>query len=149
MVLAAFAVAVLILCEQFSQAEKTANDEQMLQQRNYQWLKAFDVKDDATLDKIETGDFDILSEAGVWTKKNQLEGVRASKNDVFPINRTIENQKVRLYGDTAVITELDHAAGSGGSSSYETSSVWVRHSTEWKIVHLHFTKVEDSCCKKN
>ena len=44
-------------------------------------------------------------------KTQQMQGLRESKDQVFPIVRSIESQKIRANGDTAVITELDHAWG--------------------------------------
>jgi len=124
-------------------AAKAPNDQERLANLNMQCLKAFDAKQDSTLDKIEASDFDISTDEGVLTKAKQLEGVRASKNDVYPIHREVLNQVVRVYGDAAVITELDHAWGDGGGSSkYQTSSFWVRHNGEWQIVHMHYSKVE-------
>jgi ketosteroid isomerase-like protein len=136
-------VAVVFAVPKFYAAGKASKDEDTIRQLNEQSLKAFDKKDAATLDKLEADDFDILTDAGTLTKQDHLKGVRAAKdnNEVSPVNRTTENQKVRIYGDAAVVTQLDHASASGGSSSYAATYVWIRHDGQWKLVHLHYSKV--------
>lgn len=137
----AVAIAILTAGAKLSTPAKAITDEQIIRQLTEQSLKAHDAKDDVTLDKLEADDFDVLSEAGVKTKQDQLKGVRSSKNSAVPITRSVENQKIRIYGDAAIVTQLDHASASGGSSSYQSTFVWVRHGGEWKLVHLHYTQV--------
>jgi ketosteroid isomerase-like protein len=135
--------AVLVAAPILFSAGKISKDEDTIRQLNEQSLTAFDKKEAATLDKLEADDFDILTDAGTLTKQDHLKGVRAAKdnNEVYPINRTVENQKIRIYGDTAIVTQLDHASASGGSSTYAATYVWIRHDGQWKLVHLHYTKV--------
>jgi len=125
-------------------AGSSGDDQKAIADLNLKALKAFDQKDDVTLAKIEAADFDILSDRGLLAKKDHIAGVQADKANAFAIDRTIADQKIRVYGNTAVVTELDHAGASGGgsSSSYQSTSVWVKNGGAWQIVHLHYTKVE-------
>jgi len=138
---------MLLMCVPFAaQAQNTASrgaDEQAIAQLNLEALTAFDKGDAKTLDRIEADDFTIATDQGIITKADHLKGVRGRAVDSSPIDRTITDQKIRFYGDAAIVTEIDHAAGTGGKSQYQTTSVWARGKGTWRIVHLHYSQLSN------
>lgn len=118
-----------------------ASDEDALRQLNEKLLTAHDKGDVATLDQIESNDFTLSGDFGTVTKPQHLDHVRQAGGQPGPVNRQITPQQIRFYGDVALITETDHASGSGGKSDYQTTSMWVRSGETWRIVHMHYSEL--------
>jgi ketosteroid isomerase-like protein len=121
-----------------------AADEETLRQLNEKLLTAHDKGDVKTLDRIENDDFTLAGDFGTVTKQQQLDHVRQVGGQTEPVNRQITPQQFRFYGDVALINETDHAAGSGGKSEYQTTSVWVRSGDTWRIVQMHYSKLAEN-----
>lgn len=120
-----------------------ARDERTIQRLNDEWLKAYDAGDTQALDRIEDGTFVVSGDFGEVTKQHQLEDVRHRSDKISAVKRTIENQRIRFYGDVALVTEVDHSSVGADSSRYQSSMVWVRSGREWKVVHLHFSQLSE------
>lgn len=121
-----------------------ASEEETLRQLNEKLLKAHDKADVTTLDQIESDDFTLAGDFGTVTKREHLDHVRLAGGQPEPVNRLIIPQQIRFYGDVALITETDHASGSGGAKSdYQTTSMWVRRGESWRIVHMHYSKLAE------
>jgi ketosteroid isomerase-like protein len=119
-------------------------DEQAIVQLNNACLKAFDDGDVKTLDCIEADDFTTASDEGIRTKADQLATLRQRGVQAVKVDRQITDQKIRFYGDVAVMTEVDHASGpGGGKSNWQSTEVWARRAGSWRLVHLHYSKLAD------
>ena len=53
----------------------------------------------------------------------------------------VANERFRFDGDAAVLTEIERYGEGADFPKYETTSVWVRRGGEWKLVHLHYSKL--------
>lgn len=119
-------------------ADRTT-DEQTIRRLNEEWLKAWDAGDVAALDRIEDDEYTGASDFGERNKQQQLDLARHRAEKSTVVNRIIEKQHFRFYGDVALLTELDRYPDN--NESYQSTSVWVRRNGVWKPVHLHYTRL--------
>jgi hypothetical protein len=124
-----------------SASSNHAGDEQIIGQRNEAVLKAYNLGDVATLDRIEDSDFLLTGDFGEVTKSQQLDDVRQRKENPPSVRLIVANARFRLYGDTALLTEVERYGEGDDFPKFETTSIWVRRGGEWKLVHLHFSKL--------
>jgi len=122
-----------------------ATDEEAIRRLHDVWLKAFDIGDAATLDRIEHDDFTVAGEFGLRTKAQHLEGARRRQQSgqTEEAIRRFDNRQFRFYGDVALITQTDHYPAKPPESAYDfqTTEVWVRSGGSWRVAHIHFTRV--------
>ena len=142
---------VIVLCvfalrvsSDASPISERANDEQTIRQLNEECLKAHDKGDIATLDRIEDADFTLSGDFGVISKKQHLEKDRQRSNEPqVVISRKIDPQVFRFYGDVALVTETDRPTTKDGTFAFQSTEVWVRKTGSWKLVHLHFSQLDE------
>ena len=76
---------------------RTADDERAIRQLNEECLKAHNVGDAITLDRIEDADFTISGDLGVVSKQQHLDKVRHRTGKPEVITRKIDPQQFRFY----------------------------------------------------
>jgi ketosteroid isomerase-like protein len=118
-----------------------ADDEQVIRKLHDAWLKAYDTGDAETLDRVEGDDFTVAGEFGERTKQQQLNSVRHRTEKSEAVNRKTDPQRFRFYGEVALVTEIDHASSAEGPYEFQSTEVWVRAGSTWKVVHLHFSRL--------
>jgi hypothetical protein len=121
----------------------TANDEQAIRQLNEQCLHAHDIADAVTLDGVEDADFTVSGDFGVVTKQQQLDEVRHRTRKPEVVTRRIDPQQFRFYDGVALVTETDRPTTKDGTFAFQATEVWVRRGDSWKLVHLHYSRVEE------
>jgi ketosteroid isomerase-like protein len=124
-----------------SPASTQARDEQDIVQLRDALFKAYDAGDVKTLAEIEDDSFTVAGEFGQMTKQQHLDQVRGREKPQV-VSRKIDNQ-FRFYGDVALQTEVDHATDAEGKADFQTTILWVRHGSTWRVVHMHYSKVTD------
>lgn len=121
-----------------------AANEQSIRQLNEQMLHAYDVADLPALDRMESDDFTVSGDFGIANKQQHLDRTRKRGPYSVEVNRKFENQQFRFYGDVALLTEIDRASSTGGgSSSYQSTSVWIRQGETWRVAHLHYSELAE------
>jgi hypothetical protein len=90
---------------------------------------------------MESEDFTISGDFGEITKQQHLTRVRKNGGVPAPVIRKFDNQQFRFYGDVVLVTEVDRTSSTGGSSAYESTTLWVRQGDTWKLVHLHYSEL--------
>lgn len=82
----------------------------------------------------------------VHTKAQEIEAMKSGTLKYDSIN--LRDQKIRLYGSTAVVDTLASAKGLLESKPFDTdfrvSYVWVQLKGDWKLVLRHVTRVPKS-----
>jgi hypothetical protein len=117
--------------------------EQTIRQLNEECLKAHDVGDVSTLERIEDADFTISGDFGIVSKKQQLDQVRKRTSKPEVIARKIDSQQFRFYGEVALVTETDRPTTADGTFAFQSTEVWVHHNESWNLLHLHYSKLEE------
>src|SRR5271165_4786500 len=111
--------------------------EQQLKKLEVVWGDAGIKKDFAALDRVLADDYASIDEEGkVQTK---AEGIAALKSgEDVNLSQILSDMKVRVYGDTAVVTGKAVATGThkgqpiGGTFMF--TDVWVKHGSSWRCV---------------
>jgi len=128
-----------------AQAAPAANghsaDEQAIRQLNEDVLKAYNLGDVKTLDKVEDSDFVLSGDFGEIPRAQHLDNVRHRKENPTNVHVFVANARLRFYGDTALLTEVGRYGEGDAFPRYETTSVWARRGDSWKLVHMHFSKL--------
>lgn len=143
------AVSLFVLCAftlpsgKPSSAAGHADDERAIRQLNEECLKAHDIGDVATLDRIEDADFTISGDFGIVTKQQHLDRVRKRTNKSEVIARKIDPQHFRFYDGVALVTETDRPTTADGTFPFQSTELWVRRGGAWKLVHLHYSRLEE------
>jgi hypothetical protein len=119
------------------------DDERTIRQLNEECLHAHDLGDVATLDRIEGADFTLSGDFGVVSKQQQLDKVRHRTTKTEVITRKIDPQQFRFYDNVALVTETDRPTTAEGTFAFQSTEVWVRRGSEWKLAHLHYSQLEE------
>jgi ketosteroid isomerase-like protein len=134
--LAAFALAALVPGRS---GGSVADDERAVAALDTEFQAAVERNDPATMDRILADDFVLVVGSGkVYTKADLLKDAR-EKSTVYEQQKEIENsQKVRVWGDTAVVTAKLWLKGTDGGKPFDRkvwfSDTYVRMKDGWKYV---------------
>jgi peptidylprolyl isomerase len=132
-----------------------ANVEQELKKLERQWLDAYIKHDPDTMARIEADDFTITYPDGsVRTKAEEVEAQRNAQKQIADssLSNTTEDEHIRVYGDTAVLTGIFVRKGSSQNPSAISRSrytdVYVRRGGVWRVVASQLTAIPDSTKKE-
>lgn len=110
-----------------------------------QIAKAWVARDRATIDEILAPDWSVIDAAGHVLTKQQVMRESFDSADRRIEAMTIDDVRVRTFGDTAVATGRTHASGSyrgtSGSVVLRFTDVFVRHDGRWRVVASHGSTV--------
>src|SRR5262249_27034629 len=114
-----------------------ADDAKAVAALDTQYQKAVEHNDAAAMDRILADDFVLVTGRGVvYTKADLLRDAR-NKTEIYE-RQEDSQQKVRVWGDTAVVTALLSVKGTSGGKPIEYqlwfSDTYVRTSKGWRYV---------------
>src|SRR6184192_1133616 len=120
-----------------SRAGSSANDEKAVAALDTEYQAAVKANDVATMDRILADDFVLVTGVGkTYTKADLLEQAR-NKRAVYE-HQEDSGRKVRVWGDTAVVTALLWAKGTEDGKAFDYklwfSDTYVRTPTGWRYV---------------
>ena len=106
--------------------------------------EGFAKRDVTTLDDIWADDYTFTNPHGaLLTKKQRLENIRSGHTQIESV--ASEDEDVRVYGDTAVITARitlkGKYSGKESSGQYRSISVWVNQQGRWRLVANQLTLI--------
>jgi ketosteroid isomerase-like protein len=109
-----------------------------------QWRAALMQNDVATINRLLADDYLGINPNGTLeTKADALAQRRAGTTKISSIDPI--NLKVRVYGDTAVVTSQVQVQGRDGdrdiSGRYHYTRVYSRRSGEWKVVSFEASRI--------
>ena len=118
---------------QIKRTPSPAEVEQELRNLVTTWNDAETKRDVATIDKLLAPEFSFL---GGSSRKEYLEKVVPDKTVDYV--STIENMKVELYGNTAIVTTLESFKGSKGEKAAEGKllimTIWLKRLAGWQCI---------------
>lgn len=121
-----------------------SEDERVIRQLNEECLKAHDIGDVSTLDRIEDADFTLSGDFGIVSKQQHLERLRKRTGKPEVITRKIDSQQFRFYDGIALVTETDRPTTADGTFAFQSTEVWVHRNDSWTLLHLHYSRLEQS-----
>jgi ketosteroid isomerase-like protein len=84
--------------------------------------------------RYTTDDFMVVNPDGtVLTKADRMAQIKGNKAAGPPTEPT--DRKVRVYGDTAIITTIQ------GANPTRFTTVWVKQAGAWKVASVHQTSI--------
>jgi ketosteroid isomerase-like protein len=120
-----------------------ARIEQALMQMERDWTEAALKKDAVALDKILADDWVAQGPTGVSTKAESLADLKSG--DYKLESQTLGAMKVRVFGDTAVVTGSDDEKssykGQDTSGHYTWTDVYVNRHGRWQAVASQGTRI--------
>src|SRR5215213_1271304 len=122
----------------------TRSEEDEIRRVEIEWGDAFERRDFATLDRMMADEHILTDPLGnVRGKAESLEALKT--NEVLFESTKSDNVKVRINGDTAVVTGRSTFKGryKGWSMAgqYQYTDVLVKRSGSWQAVSSHITAV--------
>jgi len=116
------------------------------------WSEAFLKHDLQTISRLLADDFVGIDGRGVVSDKTaELEEAKPPSpgtTDPILVSEQLSDIRVRIYGDTAVLTAINtaHFSSQRGDSSvrYRRTTVWVRREDRWQCVSFHGSRILES-----
>jgi len=109
------------------------------------WSEAFLRHDLQAVSRLLADDFVGIDGRGVLSDKSaELEEAKApSPGTTSPIlvSERLSDIRVRLYGDTAVLTATNTARFSDSTIRYRRTTVWVWRGDRWQCVSFHGSRI--------
>jgi len=133
----ALAIWMMITMQSTTQAQSVADDEKGVEALDIEYQAAVKRNDVATMDHILADDFVLVTGLGkTYTKGELLEEARG-KRTVYE-HQEDSARKVRVWGDTAVVTALLWAKGTEDGKAFDYklwfSDTYVRTPAGWRYV---------------
>ena len=112
-----------------------------------QWREAQLSNDVSVMDRLLADDYIGISASGIIeTKSEALALRRAGTLHITALD--LNDLKVRIYGDTAVVTSQANLEGTNGASNisgkYRYTRVYNRRYGQWKIVSFEASRIHDT-----
>jgi ketosteroid isomerase-like protein len=129
-----------------NQAPPGGNAEQELREMLRKWDEAYSGRNTEALASILADDFLFTNAIGIVINKGQyLMGNIKAPDITLAIIIDSEDVKVRVYGDTAVMTSLGaqrgHPLNRDPAVRYRYTDVWVKQQGRWRAVASQATRV--------
>jgi ketosteroid isomerase-like protein len=119
------------------QGEPPAEVEKIVAQLDTEYQAAVKANDAAAMDRILADDFVLITGRGETFSKADLLKSARDKTAVYEHQEELE-QKVRVWGDTAVVTALLWIKGTSDGQTFERklwfSDTYVRTASGWRYV---------------
>ncbi|PYK44606.1 MAG: hypothetical protein DME46_06075 [Verrucomicrobia bacterium] len=133
----ALTIWILIAMQPTTQAGSSADDEKAVAALDIEYQAAVKQNDAATMDRILADDFVLVTGLGkTYTRTDLLDEAR-SKRMVYE-HQEDSARKVRVWGDTAVVTALLWAKGTEDGKAFDYklwfSDTYVRTPSGWRYV---------------
>ena len=134
------AIWVVLVTDSNKSFASASDDEKIVAALDTQYQAAVKNNDTATMDRILADDFVLVTGRGKTQNKADLLKEARSKAIIYE-HQEDSNQKVRVWGDTAVVTALLWAKGTEEGKPFEYklwfSDTYVRTATGWRYVFAH------------
>ena len=113
-----------------------------------QWYDAYLRGDVAALERIEAGDFLLVTgdDSVPGTKAQQLQNIgnrtAETRQRLAAVRRRLSEPTIRVYGDAAVVHGISVEAAPGEPEDRALyTGVWVRRDGRWQIVNAQWTEL--------
>jgi ketosteroid isomerase-like protein len=133
----ALTLGILVMIGATHQTRSSTDDEKAVATLDTEYQEAVKNNDAATMARMLADDFVLVTGLGkTYTKADLLEEARSGR--VVYERQEDSNQKVRLWGDTAVVTALLWAKGTDSGKAFDYklwfSDTYVRTPGGWRYV---------------
>ena len=136
-----------VIATHFSREQETKSEsaEQTIIQMEREWSTLSIKKDIAGLQRIIADDFSGVESSGRIINKDQAINDIESGGDGIQ-SKTTKDVKVKVYGDTAVVTGRLLIEGKKEKEDYNLqllfSDLWVKRGGQWQVVNYQATRIK-------
>lgn len=127
-------------------ARDAASDEQDILHADREVCRAFEDGDAAYLREALDDRFTLTSSTGVVTDRAQNIAEVEKRDPAYQVFRN-RDQKVRLYGDAAVVTGITRVEGNSGADAFaadfQFTDTWVYREGQWKLAASHASRLPE------
>ena len=138
------AAPTLVLSENEKKEGKSERIEEKIMKIEHEWAEALAKADLKTIDGICDAEWVFVDPEGTVVTKEQSDADMKSGTLKFESFK-IEDLKVKVYGDTAIVwgleTEKSSYKGKDTSGQYRFTDVFVKHHGKWQCVATQITRV--------
>ena len=139
-----FALAAVICCGTTASARGTAQDEREIRRVEAELCKAFESGDAPTLRKDLDKTFTLTNSRGEISDFQQNLDEVAAREPRYQVFRNHE-QKVRLYGNAAIVTGITTVQGSSKgepfAADFQFTDMYVRRNGHWLLAASHASRL--------
>jgi ketosteroid isomerase-like protein len=132
----------LILFTSLSLGQAKSADEEKLIAIEKKWTAAYKARDISLLSSLLAEDFVITVEDGSTYGKEGYIAHTADKSTHVQIAE-MSDLRVRMHGNTAIITGSYHEKGTSNGKAYEyndrLTDVWMKNDGKWQVVASHYS----------
>ena len=137
-------VAVFACAVGSSGARDVGQDEREIRRVEAELCQAFEKGDADNLRKNLDATFTLTSSIGVVTDFGQNVAEVAQRDPAYEMFRN-HDQKVRLYGDSAIVTGITTIKGQSGGKTFDGdfqyTDTWVFRGGHWKLAASHASRL--------
>ncbi|WP_297098858.1 nuclear transport factor 2 family protein [Draconibacterium sp.] len=136
---------VILLCAQWSFAQNTATEKEIIQlsKDKWQWMA------DKNVDKLAElfhNDSRFIHMSGTWGKTRELEIIKSGS--IWYKQADVHDVVVKTFDNTAIvwnrITLVAHVRGNDVSNEFTVTEVYQKRDNNWKLLDLTFSSVRDT-----
>ena len=118
-----------------------------------EWLDAYVKSDFAILERIKADDYSITYSTGeVMSKAQEIAKLKSMPAPAGAFKLNTEDTKVRVYGDTAVLTGVLIQSWTDNGKQVSTrlryTDVWVRRNGRWQVTAAQLTNIPEQTASK-
>jgi ketosteroid isomerase-like protein len=136
----AWIAAGLLLAAAAAIARDTSQDEHNILRAEAAICDAYEAGDGDALDNRLADDFTLTDSKGAVTNRSQEISAVAHRDPAYLVFKN-HDQKVRLYGDAAIVTGVTtlqgHTSNTTFAGDYAYTDTWVNRDGRWKLAASH------------
>lgn len=141
--LIAVAITGVFFAVRASSAQDT--DEQELIQLQHEWCRAELERDSGALGRMLADEYSLVTVGGTVITKAQM----LAKEEFLVTSMTVENVKVQVYGNAAVVKGIAKwLEPSGKSTEALFTETWIRRDGRWQCVATHESEMGEKSGEK-
>lgn len=129
-----------------AQPHDATQDEREILRVEAALCRAFETGDVETLRDSLDATFTLTDSRGTVTDLDQNLAEVAGGDPDYEVFRNHE-QKIRLYGDAAIVTGItsirSHSGGTTFEGDFQFTDTWVRHDDGWKLAASHASRLPE------
>lgn len=140
--LSRFVICLLCCLPLTSTAQQKTSDGSKILTLEKQWTEAYRQRDIAILSSLLAEDFVITVEDGsTYGKAGYIS--HSADSSVHVAVAELSDLRVRMHGNTAVVTGAYHEKGDTKGKPYEyrdrLTDVWMKTGSEWQVIASHYS----------
>jgi len=145
MILESMFATVFALATATAQARDVAQDEREILRVEAEVCRAFEAGDADALRRYLDPTFTLVDSRGTVTDLAQNVAEVARREPVYEVFRN-HDQKIRLYGDAAIVTGITSIRSRAGDSEvfeggFRFTDTWVHRDGAWKLAASHASRL--------